>query len=228
MNANQVPAPMAPAIDNNFVITIGRQFGSGGRELGKTIASRLGIAYYDKELLHEAARHAGVSKEFFEKSDEKFPSFLSGVLSFSMGFNPITCYSGSTSISDDSVYRSQSDFIHAIAARESCVIVGRTADYILRDHPRCINIFVHAPVEERVRRIMKRGDRTTPEQAKALSDKTNKLRAAYYNFYTDKRWGDAASYDLTIDSSRMTMDAIAAVVQAYVEQRLASPIHPLQ
>ena len=216
----------APAVANNYVITIGRQFGSGGRELGKLIASRLGIAYYDKELLHEAARRAGVSKEFFEKSDEKFPSFLSGVLSFSMGFNPVTCYSGSTSISDDSVYRSQSDFIHAIAAKESCVIVGRTSDYVLRDHPRCFNIFVHAPIEERVRRIMRRGDRPTPEQAKALSEKTNKLRAAYYNFYTDKRWGDAASYDLTIDSSRMPMDAIAAVVQAYVEQRLANPTPP--
>jgi len=219
---NASPHP-APTVANNYVITIGRQFGSGGRELGKLIASRLGIAYYDKELLHEAARRAGVSKEFFEKSDEKFPSFLSGVLSFSMGFNPVTCYSGSTSISDDSVYRSQSDFIHAIAAKESCVIVGRTSDYVLRDHPRCFNIFVHAPIEERVRRIMRRGDRPTPEQARALSEKTNKLRAAYYNFYTDKRWGDAASYDLTIDSSRMPMDAIAAVVQAYVEQRLANP-----
>jgi cytidylate kinase len=222
MNETSASSPVAKTTDKNFVITIGRQFGSGGRELGKLLATKMGIAYYDKELLHEAARRAGVSQEFFEKSDERFPTFLSGVLSFSMGFNPVSCYSGSTSISDDSVYRSQSDFINALASKESCVIVGRTADYVLRDHPRCINIFVHAPIEERVRRIMRRGDRKTPEQAKSLAEKTNKLRAAYYNFYTDKRWGDAASYDLTIDSSLMPMDAIAAVVQTYVEQRLAN------
>jgi cytidylate kinase len=220
MNGPSIPTQLDTPIANNFIITIGRQFGSGGRELGKLIASRMGIAYYDKELLNEAARMAGVSQEFFEKSDEKFPSFLSGVLSFSMGFNPVTCYSGSTAISDDSVYRSQSDFIHSIANKESCVIVGRTADYILRDHPRCINIFVHASIEDRIRRIMNRGDCASAEQARALAEKTNKLRAAYYNFYTDKRWGDAASYDLTINSSSMPMNEIAAIVQAYTERRL--------
>ena len=205
--------------EKNFVITIGRQFGSGGRELGKLLASKLGIAYYDKELLWEAAKSAGVSPEFFENSDEKFPRFLSGMFSFAMGYQPYNFYSGSTSISDDNLYRAQSDFIHKIAEQHSCVIVGRSADYILRDHPRCVNVFVHAPMDECVKRIMTRGDKPTKEQARAMAEKTNKLRANFYNFYTDKTWGDAKTYDLTIDSSSMSMDNIAEVIMDYVRRR---------
>lgn len=205
---------------NNFVVTIGRQFGSGGRILGKTVAKKLGIDYYDKELLFEAAKKAGVSEEFFKKSDEKFPKFLNGIFSFSMGYNPYTFYAGSTSISDDNLYRAMSELIHSLAEKSSCVIVGRSADYVLRDHPRCINVFVHAPIEERVKRIMARGDSLTPQQARSLAEKTNKLRANYYNFYTDKTWGDAKTYDLTIDSSQMPMDDVAEVVCEYVRRRL--------
>lgn len=204
---------------NNYVITIGRQFGSGGRELGKLIAQKLGITYYDKELLIEAAKKAGVSPEFFERNDEKAPRFLSGLLSFTMGYNPYSLYSGSTSISDDSIYTAQSDFIHHAAEQGPCVIVGRSADYVLRDHPRCANIFVHAPVDTCVDRIMRRGDKTTREQARAMAEKTNKLRANYYNFYTDKTWGDARSYDLTIDSSLMPMEDVADMVIEYVKRR---------
>ncbi|MBQ9076409.1 MAG: cytidylate kinase-like family protein [Muribaculaceae bacterium] len=205
--------------EKNYVITIGRQFGSGGRELGKLLADTLGIAYYDKELLCEAAKQAGVSKEFFEKSDERFPSFLSGMLSFNMGYNPMSFYAASTSISDDSIYRAQSDFILSIARKESCVIVGRSADYILREHPRCLKLFIHAPIEDCIRRIMKRGDKTTAEQARTLAEKTNKLRSHYYNFYTDKKWGDAASYDLTFDSSLLPMESIVAIVKEYITRR---------
>lgn len=204
---------------NNLVITIGRQFGSGGRELGKKLADRLGIKYYDKELLCEAAKNAGVSEEFFEKSDEKFPRFFSGLFSFTMGYNPYTLYSGSTSISDDSLYKAQSDFIRSVADKESCVIVGRSADYVLRDHDRVVNLFVHAPIDDCVKRIMRRGDKTSEEKARAMAEKTNKLRANYYNFYTDKNWGDASSYDLTFDSSLMDMDDIVEVVAEYINRR---------
>lgn len=188
--------------------------------MGKTVAKKLGIDYYDKELLFEAAKKAGVSEEFFKKSDEKFPKFLNGIFSFSMGYNPYTFYAGSTSISDDNLYRAMSELIHSLAEKSSCVIVGRSADYVLRDHPRCINVFVHAPIEERVKRIMARGDSLTPQQARSLAEKTNKLRANYYNFYTDKTWGDAKTYDLTIDSSQMPMDDVAEVVCEYVRRRL--------
>lgn len=205
--------------NNNFVITIGRQFGSGGRELGRMLAERLGIGFYDKKLLAEAARESGMCAEFFEKADEKAPSFLSGLFSFNFGYNPLPCYAGSTSISDDSIYRAQSDFIVSLARKGSCVIVGRSADYILRDCPRCVNLFVHASMEDRIARIMKRGDGTTPEQARSMAEKTNKLRANYYNFYTDKTWGDAASYDLTFNSSLLSMEDIVELVVSYIERR---------
>ncbi len=205
---------------NNIVITVGRQFGSGGRELGRLLARDLGISYYDKELLFEAAKSAGVSPEFFERRDERSPSFFNGLFSFAFGHTPLSYYSGSTSISDDGIYKAYSDFMRALATRESCVIVGRTADYILRDHPRCVNLFVHAPVEERVRRIMRRSPEITdPAKARAMAERTNKLRANYYNFYTDKTWGDAASYDLTFDSSLLDMGQIVDMVKHYMRLR---------
>ena len=206
---------------NNVVVTIGRQFGSGGRELGKKIAERIGAKYYDKELLSEAAKRVGMSEEFFERRDERFPSFINGVFSFAFGYNSINCYSGSTSISDDSIYRAQSDFIHSLADEETCVIVGRTADYILRDHPRVVNVFVHAPESECVARIMRRcePDVSTEEKAKAKAHKMNKLRASYYNFYSDKTWGDASSYDLTFDTSKFSMNGIVEIIVEYIRHR---------
>lgn len=203
----------------NFIITIGRQFGSGGRELGRKLAERFGIEYYDKNLLMEAARSAGVDPDFFLRSDEKFPTFVSGAMSFTMGYSPLPWYNESA-ISDDSIYRKLTDVMTSIADRTSCIFVGRSADYVLRNHPSPrVDIFVHAPMEECVKRIMKRGDKLTPDAARSLAEKTNKLRSHYYNFYTDKRWGDAATYDLTLDSSKLSMDAIADIVADYIRLR---------
>lgn len=204
-----------------FAITIGRQFGSGGRELGRLIASRLGIDYYDKELLIESARLAGVNPEFFEKNDERFPSFLNGLFSFSMGFSPMAYYTGSSAISGDGLYKSLSDFLLTTIKEKSFVVVGRSADYILRDNPRCVNIFVHAPMEACVDRITARADVSDRSKAKALAEKTNRLRADFYNFYTDKIWGHSTSYDLTVDSSKMPMTDIADLVVEYVRKRLS-------
>lgn len=202
-----------------FVITVGRQFGSGGRELGKALAKELGIDYYDKELLIEAAKKAGVNPEFFEKNDERFPSFLHGLFSFSMGVTPMCYYTGGSSITDDGLYKAVSDFITQTAAEKSFVVVGRTADYILRDHPRVVNLFVHAPMEECVRRITERQDAITPEKAEALARKTNKWRADYYNFFTDKEWGRADSYHLTVDSSILPIKDCVELVKNYLKLR---------
>jgi len=204
---------------SHIVITIGRQFGSGGRELGRKLSNRLGFKYYDKELLSEAARQAGVDEHFFKLNDERFPSFLNGIFSFAFGLNNISCYAGSTSISDDSLYRAQSDFIHSLAEKENCIIVGRTSDYVLRDHDRLVNLFVHAPMESCVKRIMERDDSVTPDKARSKAQKVNKLRANYYNFYTDKTWGAAASYDLSLDTSLMSMDDIVELVVDYICRR---------
>ncbi len=202
-----------------FVITVGRQFGSGGRVLGKALAEALGIEYYDKELLVESAKLAGVNPEYFEKKDERFPTFLQGLFSFSMGVTPMCYYTGASSITDDGLYKSISDFLLKTSKEKSFVVVGRSADYILREHPRCVNIFVHAPLEACVHRIMKRNDAIDEAKAAAMAKKTNKWRADYYNFFTDKVWGDAKSYDLTLDSSLMSMEDNVLLIKEYLRLR---------
>lgn len=203
-----------------FTITIGRQFGSGGRELGKKLSNRLGIPFYDKELLLKAAQESGISKDFFEKNDERMPTLVNGLFPFGFGVNTIPWYSGSSSISDDGLYKTQSDFIRSIAQKGSCVIVGRTADYVLRDLPNTINIFVHASMDDCVQRIMQRHDSVEESKARKLAERTNKLRANFYNFYTDKRWGDAASYDLCLNSSLLNIDDCVELVIEYLRRRL--------
>ncbi|MCH5318795.1 MAG: cytidylate kinase-like family protein [Paramuribaculum sp.] len=205
--------------NKTVVITIGRQFGSGGREIGRKIADVLGIGYYDRELLTEASKSAGVVEELFERNDERAPSYLNGLFSFAHGMTPPNIYSGSTSISHDTIHRSKTDVISRIAERESCVIVGRTADYVLRDHPRHVSIFVHAPMEHCIDRITARDGSLSREKARAKAEKTNRLRANYYNFYTDKKWGAASSYDLTFDTSLLPQEDIVAIVKDYVRRR---------
>ncbi len=202
-----------------FVITVGRQFGSGGRELGKALAEALEIEYYDKELLVESAKLAGVNPEYFEKKDERFPTFLQGLFSFSMGVTPMCYYTGASSISDDGLYKSISDFLLKTSREKSFVVVGRSADYILREHPRCVNIFVHAPMEECVKRITSRNDAIDEAKAATMAKKTNKWRAEYYNFFTDKEWGNAKSYDLTLDSSLMSMEKNVELIKEYLRLR---------
>jgi len=209
-------------MNKRFVITIGRTFGSGGRVLGRMIAERLGIAFYDKRLLLEAAQQAGVAPEYFERNDERMPRFISGVFSFAHGYNPMSWYSDPTSISSDSIYKAQCDYIREIAARESCVIVGRTADYVLRDVPNVINIFIHAPERDCIARIIERHEAISPEEARTIARRANKLRAAFYNFYTDKIWGDARSYDLTLDSSLLPPQQTVDIVVNYLNARLNS------
>lgn len=202
-----------------FVITVGREFGSGGREFGKMLAERLGIDYYDKELLAESAKLAGVNPDFFRKKDERFPTFLQGLFSFSMGVTPMCYYTGASAISDDGLYKSISDFLQKTAREKSFVVVGRTSDYILREHPRVVNLFLHAPMDECVRRILKRSDAIDAQKAEAIAKKTNKWRADYYNFFTDKEWGHAKSYDLTIDTSRMSMEELVELTVGYLRRR---------
>ena len=201
--------------DKTYVIAIGRQFGCGGREIGQLIAKGLGVAYYDKELLSEAAKSSGVNEDFFEAADERSPRFFSSLWSFNLGYNTGAYFIGDTPLSDDSIYRAQSEVMTQLADRGPCVIVGRTADYLLRDHCKVVSVFVHSSIEDRVQRIMSRGDAKT-EKEKA--EKKNKLRAEYYNFYTDKKWGDAASYDLSIDASLLGTQATAMFIIDFVKK----------
>ncbi len=211
-------------MDNNktkYVVTVGRQFGSGGREIGKLIAKGLGIAYYDKELLTEAAKSSGVNADFFEAADERTPSFFSSLWSFNTGYSSGAYFTGDTPLSNDSIYKAQSDVMMKLADRGPCVIVGRTADYILRNYCKVVSVFIHASMEARIARIIARGDSDNSKDAEAMAEKKNKLRAEYYNFYTDKKWGEAQSYDLCIDSSLFGAQETAQIIIDFINKRIA-------
>lgn len=211
---------MTDILPDKYVITIGRQMGSGGRMLGRMLAERLGISFYDRELLMQAAHEAGLSPEFFERNDERRPQFISGLFSFNMGLSPITWFDNGATGGDDALYKAQCDFIHRIAAEGPCVIVGRSADYVLRDLPNVVNLFIHADPDDCARRVLERDPKgRTHEQCRQFCEKTNKLRANFYNFYTDKRWGDAASYDLCFNSSALSLEDIAYLTVDYLHRR---------
>ena len=199
----------------NTVITIGRQFGSAGREIGQKVAAHFGIKCYDKELLQKAAKESGFCEEIFENHDEKpTNSFLYSLVmdTYSAGN-----YSSAPFLDmplNHKVFLAQFDAIKKIAENESCVIVGRCADYALANNPDCINIFVHADIDDRIKLISKRLD-MTENKARDLVQKTDKQRASYYNYYTCKKWGDARSYDLTLNTSKISVDQCVDIIIAF-------------
>lgn len=204
----------------NFVVTLGRQFGCGAREIGQMVAKMLDVSYYDKELLLEAAKQSGVAPAIFEASDERTPKFFSSLWSFNLGYYSGTLFAGDQPVKEDNVYQAQSQVMVDLAHKGPCVIVGRSADYILRNETEVISIFLHSSMEDRIKRIVKRGDCKTKKEAREMAIKQNKLRANYYNFYTDKHWGESESYDLSIDSSKLGPVGTAKLIVDYVKTRL--------
>lgn len=201
---------------NRTIITIGRQFGSGGREIGLKLSERLGIKFYDKELLNEAARESGLSREVIEQFDERPVNSLLYSLSMGLvqGTHP-TALNESTSL-ESQIYMAQFNAIRRIADTEDCIIIGRCADYVLRDVPNVMSVFIHAPIESRTRRIAKLYE-LDRDKAKKLIDKKDKVRSSYYNFYSDRRWGASTSYSLTLDSSKTGIDGAAELIEAYTK-----------
>ncbi|NDV81134.1 AAA family ATPase [Bacteroides sp. 51] len=207
-------------MNDKYVINIGRQLGSGGREIGEKLAVRLGISFYDKELINLASKESGLSEELFEKADEKPSQTIIGGL-FGARFSlftdsslPYTNY-----LSNDALFKIQSDVIRKLAAEKSCLFVGRCADYILRENPRCVNVFVTASLEERIKRLSASGD-LTKEQAEELIAKTDKKRSEYYNYYSYKTWGAASTYHLCIDSSVLGIEETVLFIEQFVKRKL--------
>ncbi|MBQ8541221.1 MAG: cytidylate kinase-like family protein [Clostridia bacterium] len=191
-----------------FIITIGRQYGSGGRMVGQKIAEDLGVKCYNSELLIEAAKESGLCQEVFEKIDEK-P--ISAFLSFSAGK-----YDHGEMPLNHKVFLAQMQTIKKIAERESCVIVGRCADYVLRERDDVINVFITAPFEDRVQRAIDRDD-VLPGKAEKRVRRIDKERANYYNFYSTKRWGVADSYDICLDSSKFGIEGCAKIIESLIK-----------
>ena len=205
--------------DKNYVIAIGRQFGCGGREVGQRVAQLLDIDYYDKQLLLEASKASGIMPELFEAADERTPKFFPSLWPLNLAMAGST-FTGDIPMSDDSIYKAQCQVMKDLVDRKPCVIVGRTADYVLRDYCPVISVFLHAPIEDRVKRIIERGDCDTHDVAEKRADKIGKLRAEYYNFYTDKLWGHADSYDMCLDSSLLGIEGTAQFIVDFVKRRL--------
>lgn len=194
----------------NFIIVIGRQYGSGGRRIASIVAEKLGVPYYDKKLLSEASERFGFSDHIFSGADEKRPSFLRSLLQLNYGVSSADC--NPDTLSSESIYNAQSNVIRQIAESGSCVMVGRTADYVMRHHPNILSVFIHAPVEKRAELIMSRGERDNAESAAELAKKIDRERESYYNYFTSRRWGHASNYHLCIDSSSMDFEQVADLI----------------
>ena len=201
----------------NKIYTIGREFGSGGREVGEKLAAKLGIKLYDKELVQQAAKDSGFCEEIFENHDEKpTNSFLYSLV---MDTYSVSGYSAAPFLDmplNHKVFLAQFETIKKIAEKESCVIVGRCADYALSDNPDCINIFIHADLDVRIKNVS-RNLNITENKARDIINKTDKQRASYYNYYTSKKWGDSKSYNLSLDAGKLGTDNCVEMILKFRE-----------
>ena len=200
----------------NTIITIGREFGSAGREIGYKVAEAFDIKLYDKEMLARAAKESGICEEIFETHDEKpTNSFLYSLVmdTYSMG------YSGNTYTDmpiNHKVFLAQFDAIKKIADEGPCILVGRCADYALESYKNVVSVFIHADMNARIRRIARIYD-LTDAKAKDMTIKTDKKRSSYYNYYTNKKWSDAESYELCLTSSELGIEGTAKAIIEYVK-----------
>lgn len=197
------------------IITIGRQFGSNGREIGKRLAEKLGIPFYDKDILYETAKNSGLSEEILKSLDEKpSKSFLYSLVMdpYSYGF----ANTGYQANLPQQAFQATYDTIKRIGEAGPCVIVGRCADYALRHNPNLARVFIYAPLETRIKTVSKRFD-LPEDKAKSQINKEDKGRASYYNYYTSKKWGTMDSYDICINSSLMSIDKTVDFLVEYIK-----------
>ncbi len=200
-----------------FVINIGRSLGSGGRAIGRLLQKELNIAYYDREILNLAAKESGLCAEVFEHADEKnrFLRTLGNMIPFIGGSESF--YPGE--LSEENLFRIQADAIRKAAADHSCIFIGRGADYVLRDFPRCVNVFVTADMKDRIRAVCQH-ENVNEQKARERIEQVDKERARFYNFFTSGTWGAAATYDLCINSSILGMEGSADFIKQFALKKL--------
>lgn len=186
------------------IITISREFGSGGRFIGEKVAKKLGIAYYDKNIIRQIAEKSGLSPEYIQESGELSPK--KGMFAYAFAGRDITGKSV-----EDMVYETQRKVILELADKEPCVIIGRNADYILKDRDDVLNIFIHGDMPEKIQRITRLYNVEEQEAVKMMAD-TDKRRMTNYNFYTEQKWGKASNYTLCLNSSQLGYDRCEAII----------------
>ena len=197
-----------------IVITIARQFGSGGREIGERVAKLLGLPLYDKELITDAAAKGSLNEEIIKKADESAANSL--LYTLAMGSNVLgtTMHFGYKMPLNDKLFILQSEVIKEYAKEGSCVIIGRCADYVLRDEPNILRLFIYGDLEHRQARVLERHPELKTSQVIDVINKTDKRRSSYYNFYTGNKWGKYDNYDMAINSSTLGIDHTAQVIAA--------------
>lgn len=200
-----------------FIINIGRSLGSSGRAIGHILAKEFDIAYYDREILNLAAKESGFCPEVFERSDEKnrFLRTLGNIIPFFGGGS--TYYNNE--LSNENLFRLQSEAIRKAAADHSCIFIGRCADYVLRDFPRCVNVFITADMADRISSVVKRNG-CTENEARSIIERGDKERADFYNFYSSGTWGAASTYHLCINSSVLGIDRTAEYIKQFIIDKL--------
>lgn len=203
-----------------MIITIGRQTGSGGHEIANKLAAALELKFYDKEILNIAAEESGFDRKFFEKNDEKH-GFFKNILGTSVPTGAIGFFSENfnNSFSQEKLFIFQSEAIQKAAEEGNCLFVGRCADYALREKNDVINIFITAPLEDRVKRLMKYSKITAEQAVKHIREKED-TRSSFYNYYTGKKWGDSTSYDLCINSSILGIDGTVEFLKKFIMRSL--------
>ncbi len=202
--------------EGHLIISLGRQFGAGGRSVGKMLSEKLGIGYYDKELITEVAREYGFSPEVFDQTDEKSTVVSGNVLQW-MSSLVTGGFHSHNYLSQDSLFEMQSNVIRKLASEKSCVILGRCCDYVLRDNPMCVSVFLHSTLEDRAMRIAARSQMSV-EEAKALMEVEDRRRASYYNFYSNKTWGMASTYNLTVNVATLGESGTVDFIEGYLRE----------
>ena len=201
---------------NNFVITIGRQFGSGGHVVGEKLAQRLGVPYYDKNLLAEASKDSGICEEIFEDHDEKPTRSLLFSLVTGMQLRGDASAMYMDMPLNHKIFLAQFDAIRRIASEGPCVIVGRCTDYVLRGKKDAVSIFVKADMESRKQRAIALHG-VSPDKAEDYVRRADKQRASYYNYYATSTWGDINNYDLCVDTGKLGIDGAVELIVQYLE-----------
>ena len=191
------------------IITISREFGSGGRFIGEEVAKKLGISYYDKNIIGQIAEKSGLSPEYIQENAELSPK--KGLFAYAFSGRDITGKSV-----EDMVYEAQRNIILELAEKEPCVIIGRNADYILRDRDDVLNVFIHGDMPEKIKRITGLYNVKEKEAVKMMAD-TDKRRRTNYNFYTDQNWGKASNYTLCLNSSQLGYDRCEMIIMECVK-----------
>ena len=201
---------------SHIIINVGRQLGSGGHDIGRMLAMDFNAKYYDREILNLAAKESGFSAEYFEQSDERHGFMRSLFHMHAPHVSDNNFYQNN--FSQEGLFKFQSDAIRKEAQRGSCVFVGRCADYVLRDFPNTVNVFITASMDFRIDNVMNKQG-ITPEEARKAIEQGERRRAEFYNYYTGKKWGQASSYDLCIDSSVLGLQATERFIAEFVRKR---------